>query len=109
MGESCRMGGGRDVMRIGAAITDPGGEGAAGVSIASPLSRLQYSGQARARTGHTGAGGTTSRLLPRTPCSRSRMAARRARFLSARSCGVLSFGIGDGERETDLETRVARL
>ena len=45
-GYSCRMGWDRDVMGIGAAIMNHLGEVAAGVSIAIPLSRFQYSGEA---------------------------------------------------------------
>src|SRR6266516_208947 len=45
-GYSCRMGWDRDVMGIGAAIMNQRGEVAAGVSIAIPLSRFQYSGEA---------------------------------------------------------------
>src|SRR5262249_4854301 len=45
-GYSCRMGWDRDVMGIGAAIIDQRGGVAAGVSIAIPLSRFQYSGEA---------------------------------------------------------------
>src|SRR5215470_10679707 len=45
-GYSCRMGWDRDVMGIGAAIIDGRGGVAAGVSIAIPLSRFQYSGEA---------------------------------------------------------------
>jgi DNA-binding IclR family transcriptional regulator len=40
------MGWDRDVMGIGAAIINQRGEVAAGVSIAIPLSRFQYSGEA---------------------------------------------------------------
>src|SRR5215813_6387433 len=45
-GYSSRMGWDRDVMGIGAAIMNDRGEAAAGVSIAIPLSRFQYSGEA---------------------------------------------------------------
>src|SRR5215471_17626082 len=45
-GYSCRMGWDRDVMGIGAAIMNHRGEVTAGVSIAIPLSRFQYSGEA---------------------------------------------------------------
>ena len=45
-GYSSRMGWDRDVMGIGAAIINQRGEVAAGVSIAIPLSRFQYSGEA---------------------------------------------------------------
>jgi DNA-binding IclR family transcriptional regulator len=45
-GYSSRMGWDRDVMGIGAAIMNDRGEAAAGVSIAIPLSRFQYSSEA---------------------------------------------------------------
>jgi IclR family acetate operon transcriptional repressor len=45
-GYSCRLGWDRDVMGIGAAIMDHRGEVAAGVSVAIPLSRFQYSNEA---------------------------------------------------------------